>query len=93
MTPTRMTIFRRNLKIESAPLDAESILFNPDTKQFVKLNQTSAAIWNRLADGATVDEIADTLCQMFDGVLPDQAKQDANKTLDEMLRLGLVSPS
>ena len=86
-----MAVFHRNARIESAPFDTESILFNPDTKQFVKLNRANAIIWDRIGGGATTDEIAAALCDYFQGVQPEQAKQDAGEALDEMLRLGLVN--
>jgi len=85
-----MNVFHRNSRVEAAPFESEVILFNPDTKQFVKLNQTTAAIWKRLDGGATTDEIAAVLCEDFEGVAPEQAKQDAGTALDEMVRLGLV---
>ena len=86
-----MTVFRRNSRIESAPFENESILFNPETKQFVKLNRTTAIIWGRLDNGATADDIAAILCDSFKGIVPEQAKEDAGAALSEMLRLGLVT--
>jgi hypothetical protein len=85
--------FTRNERVESAPLENESILYNPDNKQFVKLNATTALIWDRLGDGASMDDIATFLCDHFAGVSPEQAIEDARGALDEMSRLGLVQAS
>jgi hypothetical protein len=87
-----MIVFHRNSRVEAAPFESDAILFNPDTKQFVKLNPTTALIWHRLDGGATVEDIAATLCERFRGVQPDQAKEDTNAALHEMVRLGLVEP-
>jgi hypothetical protein len=85
------TLYQRNSRIESAPFETESILFHPETKQFLKLNGTTALIWDRVASAATVDDVAATLCARFRGVTETQAKEDASTTLEEMSRLGLVT--
>jgi hypothetical protein len=89
--PHMAVVFQRNSRIESAPFDKESILFNPDTKQFVKLNHTTAIIWERLRNGATADEVAAELCEKFNGIVAEQAKADANVALEEMSGLGLIN--
>ncbi len=86
-----MNVFQRNPKIEAAPFEGEAILYNPESKQFVKLNRTTALIWDHIAKGATLDDIATVICNTFDGVLLEQAKHDSGAALDEMVRLGLVS--
>lgn len=85
------TTYRRNSRVEAAPFEAESILFHPDTKQFVKLNRTTAVIWDRLASGATAEEVAESLCSTFRGVTREEATKDAGAALDELSRLGLVT--
>jgi len=85
-----MALFRRNARVEHAPFETEAILFNPDTKQFVKLNRTTSAIWSRLESGATVEDVARTICEQFQGVVIETATEDANAALSEMLQLGLV---
>ena len=85
------TVYQRNSRIESAPFETESILFHPETKQFMKLNGTTALIWNRLEGGATIDEVVATVCRHFRGVSEEQAREDAGAALDEMSKLGLVT--
>ena len=38
-------LFRRNPKIEEAPLGADLMLFDPDKSQFYVLNTTMAYLW------------------------------------------------
>ena len=88
-----MSYFQRNSRVEAAPFEADAILFNPDTKRFVKLNATTAAIWSLLDGSTSLDQIAATLCERFEGVSPNEAMADVNAALDEMTRLGLVDQS
>jgi len=82
--------FRRNPKIESAPLSSDAILLDPDRPQFFLLNETSASFWAYLAVDSTPEELAAQICRDFDGVEPTEAREDAEKILKEMLMQGLV---
>ena len=59
------TVYRRSPAIEMAPLQEETILFDPQNNKFCLLNRTAAFIWNQLATpaasetvGAGRDEVA-----------------------------------
>ena len=46
------TVYRRSPAIEMAPLQEETILFDPQNNKFCLLNRTAAFIWNQLATPA-----------------------------------------
>jgi len=84
------TLYSRSASIETAPLQEETILFNPAKNQFCVLNRTASFIWNSLAVPASTDILAEGLCKNFSGVTLVDALRDADKTLQEMLSLNFV---
>ena len=82
--------FRRNQRVEGAPLNEEAILLDPATSKFFMLNRTSSFIWERLSVPATAESLAGEICKSFDNVAPADALNDVRATLDEMLSMGLV---
>jgi hypothetical protein len=75
--------------VEAAPLEDGMILLDPETNQFSVLNQTAAAIWARVAQPATSEEIVAELNARFEevggGVL-----SDVEETLRQMVERRLV---
>ncbi len=84
------TIYRRSAAIEMAPLQEETILFDPQKNQFCLLNRTAAFIWNQLATPTSSDTLGAKICQSFSGVALDNAVRDANCALQEMRSLNFV---
>ena len=68
--------FHRNPGIEIAPLQSETVLFNPNNNKFCVLNKSAALIWETLDQPRTVGELASELCTRFE-VGEDLALQDA----------------
>lgn len=82
--------FKRNPRVEAAPLNEEAILLDPATSKFFMLNSTSSFIWERLSTPNTAESLAGEICKSFDNVAMPDALNDVRATLDEMLTMGLV---
>lgn len=48
-----------------AHLSGEAVLLNLATKEYHRLNETGALIWQRLERGATAAEVVTELCETF----------------------------
>jgi hypothetical protein len=84
------TAYIRNSTIEMAPLQNETILFDPDQNRFCVLNRAASFIWNQLASAQTPDSLAAEICGGFSGVSIDVALPDANRAVQELLSLKFV---
>jgi hypothetical protein len=84
-------LFLRSSSVEMAPLQDETILFDPQKNQFCVLNRTATFLWKELAAPVTSETLASRLCRNFGGVAPEDAQRDADRTLNEMLSLKFVS--
>src|SRR3979490_913712 len=84
-------LYCRCASIETAPLQDETILFNPERKQFCVLNRTASMIWNQLATPTTTETLAAHVCKSFSGVSMEEVLRDADRTVQEMLTLNYVA--
>jgi hypothetical protein len=84
------TVYRRSPAIEMAPLQEETILFDPQNNKFCLLNRTAAFIWNQLATPASPDALGAKICESFSAVAPENAVRDARGALEEMRSLNFV---
>lgn len=84
--------YRRNPDIEAAPMQGESILFDPASNKFCLLNGTAAFVWEQLATPATIEHISRELCSHFDTPEPARVEQDVREVLDRFVELALISP-
>jgi len=84
------TVYRRSPAIEMAPLQDETILFDPQNNQFCLLNRTASFIWNHLATPASSDVLGAKLCENFSGVGLENAVRDVNGALQEMRSLNFI---
>ena len=75
--------------VEAAPLEDGVILLDPETNQFSVLNQTAAAIWAKVAQPATSQEIVDDLRARFEEV-GGGVVSDVEGTLREMVERRLI---
>lgn len=69
----------------------ESILFDPASKKFCLLNGTAAAVWERLATPATLQDLTTELRQRFDAPEPAQVEADVRRVLQRFTELSLVT--
>ncbi len=86
------TLYHRIPGIEVAPMQGESILFDPATNRFCLLNDTAAAVWEHLAHPATVEQIASELQIHFEAPAPAQVEQDVRAALEQFVELAFVAP-
>ena len=66
-------------------------MYHKDTKKFCRLNSTAAYVWECLEQPRTVDDLAAAICEEFDGVERDLARQHAQATVDELLELAVLA--
>lgn len=75
--------------VEAAPLEDGVILLDPETNQFSVLNQTATAIWTRVAQPATPEEIATEIRARFAEV-GGGVMTDVEETLRQMVERKLI---
>ena len=83
--------YARNVNVEEAPLQDETILLQPAAKTFCLLNRTAAFIWREMSSTYSSELIARKLKTAFEGVSADQAIKDVKSTLQNLVALGFVS--
>jgi len=86
-------LYSQDRSVESAPLQHETILLQPQAKTFCLLNQTAAFIWNEIAAPSSAELIAQRLADAFEGVSSEQASRDVESTLWQLVSLGFVTTS
>lgn len=84
------TVYRRSPAIEMAPLQEETILFDPQKNKFCLLNRTAAFIWNQLVTPISPDMLGAKICESFSGVALENAVRDVSSALQEMRSLNFV---
>jgi hypothetical protein len=86
--------FRRNPRIEEAPLEKELMLFDPASSRFFVLNQTMAFIWRRCDGVHTPTSLLEEMLHGFAGVDDAAAAQaDLTRALGELREMGLLIDS
>jgi hypothetical protein len=91
MTAAReLADFRKNPKIEEAPLHGELMLFDSTTSKFFVLNRTMAFLWKHCDGGHSLPELVEKLQQEFADVDSATAQADLEKALQDLVSLGLV---
>ena len=82
--------FRKNPKIEEAPLQGELMLFDPASARFFVLNPTMAFLWRRCDGEGPFSAVVEDLAREFDAVELARASLDLRAALEELVRLDLV---
>ena len=82
--------FQQNPRVEAAPLNEESILFDPTGSKFFMLNSSSAFMWEKLASPISAQVLASQLCERFEGVSIEAALADVQTTLEQLRSMDLV---
>jgi hypothetical protein len=83
--------YQQNPAVETASLQDEMILLDPETNEFCILNQTAAVIWSRVAQPATSEEIAAEVSAQFAGVTEVDVLHDVEEALRQMEDRRLVA--
>jgi len=86
-------LYSQDRSIESAPLQDETILLQPQAKTFCLLNQTAAFIWKEISTPISAELVTQRLSGAFEGVSAEQARRDVESTLWQLVSLGFVTTS
>jgi len=86
-------VVSRNPTVDLAPMKNESVLFQPQTNKFCLLNVTAAFVWSQLEKPRTVSELAQGVCDHFDGVSIPDAIRDIESIVNELLSLKCLESS
>lgn len=82
--------YRKDPRVELAPLEQEAILFDPQESKFLVLNATGSFVWERLSDASDAQDLARAVCNHFQGVDFPEALNDVERILGEMAQHGLI---
>lgn len=82
--------FQRNPQIEAAPMQSETMLFNPGSNQFCLLNATAAFVWSHLESANAPGQLAEKMCESFAKSSVEQTEEDVLRVLQELQSLGFV---
>jgi hypothetical protein len=83
-------VYRQSPAIEMAPLQDETILFDPQKNMFCLLNRTASFIWKQLAAPSSPDALGAKICESFSGVALENAVRDTSGALHEMRSLNFI---
>jgi len=86
-------LFRRNPKIEEAPLGADLMLFDPDKSQFYVLNTTMAYLWRSCNGQNSFERIVEAVPAKFAEAGSHPVAAEMKTALDELVSLGMVTPN
>lgn len=85
------TTIRRNTRATYRQLaDGSAVILHLDTTAYHTVNETGAAIWELLSDGATLGELVEGLAAKLDE-RPDGLEDDTEAFVDALAERGLVS--
>ena len=71
--------------------DGTALLFNPETGETFGLNQTSAFIWEKLAEGLNETELFSALQSACSGELPTGAADDVKSFIASLQEKSFLS--
>ena len=83
-------VLGRNPKAETAAMNDEAMVFDPEKSQFFQLNPTAAFLWSQLVEPRTVERLAEDVTQHFEGASPVEVARDIDRLVDEMLEHQLI---
>jgi hypothetical protein len=84
------TVVRRRDDVITETVLADVVVLDPETSRYVRLNATSALLWEALADApASVGSLAALLEERL-GAPPERAPGDATSFVEAMVSRGLV---
>ena len=84
-------IYRRNPKIEEAPLQNDLMLFDPVKSQFFVLNRTMAFLWRHCDGTKSVGTMVESIRNEFAGVDGVPVETEMHEALARLVDLGLVT--
>ena len=89
-TSSPASAFRKNPKVEEAPVGTDLMLFDPAAGQFFMLNQAMSFVWKKSDGRTTLADIASALLEEFDSVPVEAVNADVAQAAAEMVAKGLL---
>jgi Coenzyme PQQ synthesis protein D (PqqD) len=83
--------YQRKSSVECAPMNDETILYDPGTVRFCLLNGTAAYLWERLETPRSADELLGDITHGYVDVDPGTARHDVQAVLTELVQLAFVA--
>jgi hypothetical protein len=82
--------YSQNPTVESAPMQGESVLYNPGNNRFCLLNSTAAFLWSKLETPQSVQELAECIESHFEGIDAGHAHSDIEAALAQLVDVDCV---
>ncbi len=76
--------------IVAKAIEDQLVLLNDKDGTYYRLNETGAFVWQRLRDGASVDEAARALAERFETSL-ETAAADTRRLVEQLTADGLIA--
>jgi hypothetical protein len=76
--------YRANLEVSMREEEGGTLLYDPDADEVTIVNAAGVELWGALAEPRTVDELAEHLVTVFEGVEIEQARADVEAFLEEI---------
>jgi PqqD family protein of HPr-rel-A system len=89
---TKTTSWRRDPTLPFQRMDEDTIVVDARTREVHLLNETAARIWDLLENPASVDELATTLAEEYEGATPDELRAEVEAFVSELGGKGLIAP-
>lgn len=84
-------MYRRNPKVEEAPLQGELMLFDPDRSKFFVLNPTMAAVWRKCDGTTTLEDMFEVIRTSFSETDVAPVEAEVKNALGQLIELGLAT--
>ena len=88
-----MTRYVRKASIEAAPLGAEAVLYDPDSKRFCQLNATAACVWESLERPSTAADISGAIRSRFEVPQAAHVEMHVAEALRQLVDLQMIYPA
>lgn len=83
-------VLGRNPKAETASMNDEAMVFDPEKSQFFQLNPTAAFLWSQLVEPRTAEWLADEVSHHFEGTSAVEVVRDVDRLVEQMLAHQLI---
>jgi Coenzyme PQQ synthesis protein D (PqqD) len=92
MTLSAATRLTRTSRVEVKTIDDRGVVVDLQTGRCWELNQVGYAIWQRLAEGRSLEEVSSTVASLHD-IEIEKAMRDVTAFVGVLVDAGLLEPS
>ena len=83
------TVVARAPDAVAAPVDGRLVVLDPIGDRYARLNPAAAVLWERLAEPAPVQALAQALAERY-GIAPERAAEDAARAVRALIDRGMA---